>query len=328
MYKGYAFRAWHPGLESEEDWTLPAAHAVNRIGDSRSLCGMASGLSREDGENRPECSSCRRIVDIRSHKERSWFSLYWAMPKYTPARVGRFEIQMAEVPEDRVTMCYDHRKGELFNAAYGFPLRIAELIEHDRGLWMSTTQMEMAGMVEAERKAHGRVLTSGLGLGCFTWLAAQKRAVDEVVVVERDADLVMMMKDQLGDHPKITYVIGDLREYLEAMTTRFDFMFLDIWIDVVGPIMEALDIQDRAQRLLKPDGECRLWLQELVERIQDQLPSEPVETGSPARMGMPPCLVCGKTIRYDFAGLCMDCADGMELSEVYARKKKREEASR
>ena len=34
-----------------------------------------------------------------------------------------------------------------------------------------------------------------------------------------------------------------------------------------------------------------------------------------------PCLKCGKTLRYDFNGFCMDCADELGISEFFYKKK-------
>lgn len=34
-----------------------------------------------------------------------------------------------------------------------------------------------------------------------------------------------------------------------------------------------------------------------------------------------PCKKCGKTIRNDYWGLCMDCADELEISELFEKDK-------
>jgi hypothetical protein len=34
-----------------------------------------------------------------------------------------------------------------------------------------------------------------------------------------------------------------------------------------------------------------------------------------------PCKKCGKTIRHDYSGVCMDCADDLEISELFERDK-------
>jgi hypothetical protein len=31
----------------------------------------------------------------------------------------------------------------------------------------------------------------------------------------------------------------------------------------------------------------------------------------------PPCKRCGKTLRYDYDGYCMDCADDLRMSELF-----------
>lgn len=38
-----------------------------------------------------------------------------------------------------------------------------------------------------------------------------------------------------------------------------------------------------------------------------------------------PCKRCGKTIRHDYDGLCMDCADELGVSEIFATEPEEED---
>jgi predicted methyltransferase len=46
-------------------------------------------------------------------------------------------------------------------------------------------------------KAHGKVLTYGLGLGYFAFMASAKHEVDSVTIVERSADVIELFKTWL-----------------------------------------------------------------------------------------------------------------------------------
>lgn len=46
-----------------------------------------------------------------------------------------------------------------------------------------------------------------------------------------------------------------------------------------------------------------------------------IELGKKKRITTTPCLRCGKTLRWDYDGLCMDCADELGISEMFKTTK-------
>ena len=103
-----------------------------------------------------------------------------------------------------------------------------------------------------------------------------------------------------------------------ATHQRYDFIFIDIWSSMAEPIKEADALTQLARPCLKKNGRTWIWLQELIDRVKDQLPVVPRKSTG---VSTDPCLICGKAPRYDYGGLCMDCADILRVSEIFEAKK-------
>jgi len=184
---------------------------------------------------------------------------------------------------------------------------------------MSDTPMEQEGLRIPVTIAHGDVLVIGLGIGLFpTLLNERNKTVKKVTIVERSRDVVKLVYSRIANS-KTNLVAGGGWDFLSTCKDKFDFIFIDVWNAFTTTLKEIDTWTELAKPCLKEGGEIRCWLQELYDRIKNKLPKEPTEpTSCPAIHE--PCLICGKTLRNDYAGLCMDCADGMEVSELYIRR--------
>jgi len=186
---------------------------------------------------------------------------------------------------------------------------------------MSDTPMEQMGLRVPVGLAHGKVLVIGLGIGIFpTLLREYNKRVENVLIIETSRHVVKLVYPHIRNS-KTTIQICDGWGFLTACIDKFDFIFIDVWPAITTTIREIDKWTKLAEPCLTEGGEVRCWLQELYDRIKGKLPEEHAQ-----RIGVPvtgpPCLICGKTFRYDYAGLCMDCADDMEVSEVYAKTQK------
>ena len=100
--------------------------------------------------------------------------------------------------------------------------------ESGSGLLMSDSPNELVMMNDFVRKARGRVLIGGLGLGLVTRLVAAKPNVASVTVVEISEDVIALSGKGLG--PKVQVVRADLFTYLRCLPAwSFDTAFFDIW---------------------------------------------------------------------------------------------------
>ena len=253
-----------------------------------------------------------------------WIELRGLLPKYRASTRGLFRVIKDYLPPDFRAQGYDSTRGVLFQAQYTGPVSVVRLTE-DGNCWMSNTQLELEAMVNPLDMAKGRVLTSGLGLGFFAFLAARKPEVESITVVEREQDVIDLVWPQIryakSPFPltKLSVVHQSLEEFVTTTRESFDFIFLDIWQSTLGPLRSALKARKLVSSIVAPGGQCILWLQELIDRVLDKLPKEPTtQTSNPGPME--PCLVCSKTLRADYAGLCMDCSDSLRISELYLRR--------
>ena len=104
--------------------------------------------------------------------------------------------------------------------------------------WMSIKPSEIESSQAAVDAATGRVVTFGLGLGYFAYMAARKSDVRSVTVVERDPAVIALFREQIlpqiPERDKITVIQSDAFDYLEHQMTSCqpDFVFMDIWHDI------------------------------------------------------------------------------------------------
>lgn len=104
--------------------------------------------------------------------------------------------------------------------------------------WMSIKPSEIASSQASIDAAAGRVVTFGLGLGYFAFMASRKPEVSSVTVVERDPSVIALFSEhilpQIPDKDKITVIQADAFDYLEHQMSKCppDFVFMDIWHDI------------------------------------------------------------------------------------------------
>ena len=137
-----------------------------------------------------------------------------------------------------------------FDTSFSFPA----VLENGRE-WMTVTPNEIETMKEPLAKAEGKVLTLGLGLGYFAFMAAEKDTVESVTVVERDETVISLFAEHLLPHfpngRKIRIQKGDALAYLDGQARResFDFAFADLWHDASDGVPLYLAIKKREASL-------------------------------------------------------------------------------
>jgi hypothetical protein len=223
---------------------------------------------------------------------------------------GSFEIKRGVVPEGTPLWTYDHKQGTVSQAfcAFDYPLMI--LLESG-DIWMSDSQPEVEEIMGAVAVAKGDVLIAGLGIGLLPTFLKDKEDVVRIDIVEMHQQVIDLVFDQIAS-PKMKIINDDIFHYLDTTSNKYDLIYIDIWKPITTPLREIHAARRQAEKCLKPNGVFWCWLQELYDRIQDKLPAEP--TGPTSEPGPhEPCLVCGKVIRDDYAGLCGECADGLGL---------------
>ncbi|MBQ8563600.1 MAG: class I SAM-dependent methyltransferase, partial [Firmicutes bacterium] len=139
-----------------------------------------------------------------------------------------------------------------FTEEYQYPC-----VLHNGREWMLITPNEIETMKRPIKLAKGRVVTYGLGLGYFAFMAASKPEVTEVTVVELDPDVIKLFEENIlpgmpeAVRKKIRVVQGDALAYAETLTaacdtdTGTDFVFADIWHDAGDGVDLYLSLKKR-----------------------------------------------------------------------------------
>lgn len=135
--------------------------------------------------------------------------------------------------------------------------------------WMLITPNEINTMRAPIEKARGNVLTYGLGLGYFAYMAAAKENVASVTVVERDDSAISLFGDvilpQIPHSEKIKVVCADAFEFAEGLNEHsgYDFVFADIWHDPIDGV-PAYKRLKKAEKLL-PSAEFAYWIEKTLK---------------------------------------------------------------
>lgn len=135
-----------------------------------------------------------------------------ALPVNAPRPGGK----MVTVPAGHYTQLF-RMTGENLHTLYG------ELVMHD-------FPDELYTHLDFMLKAHGRVLITGLGLGCVARGCLANPRVRHVVVIERDPHVLELVGRYMG-HPRLTIIVGDAVEWCKRRPRKFDCAWHDLWSD-------------------------------------------------------------------------------------------------
>ena len=129
------------------------------------------------------------------------------------------------------------------------------VIKENYAAWMSVTPNEIFTMNKPISKAKGKVITFGLGMGYFAFMAALKDNVQSVTIIENEPDMISLFNDvilpQFPDPGKIHIIQADAYEYAEKLKDKeFDYCFVDIFRDNLDylPYLRIKDIIENRLR--------------------------------------------------------------------------------
>lgn len=185
------------------------------------------------------------------------------------------------------------------------------MLDENERRWMADTPLEQESYRMPALLSRGRVLIIGLGLGLFPFLLRDNSLVNTITIVEKTEEVPKLVYESIKT-TKTSLEVCDGETYLKNTSNTFDFIFIDVWGSIVDVLTEVNHWTDLASKRLRPGGRVYCWLQEFYDKVKDMLSKGPmVRTG----FTYPPCLMCEKTERDDYAGLCIDCASILNASE-------------
>ncbi len=150
-----------------------------------------------------------------------------------------------------------------FAEAFPYPV-----VLEDGREWMLVTPNEVETVRPAIRAARGKVVTFGLGLGYFAYMAAMKPDVERIVIVEKDPAVIRLFRDhilpQFGQRDKIEIVNDDAFEYLDRAMQgeHFDYAYADIWHDAGDGVPLYLRFNKYEKRF--PETRFDYWIEETM----------------------------------------------------------------
>lgn len=142
--------------------------------------------------------------------------------KRGPWSIERFEVskQEAMIGNIRARM---HGRGSIQPGFY------TKLQHANRGLIMSETPDEMRDHYQAVYNARGRVLLNGLGLGMVLAAILKREGVEQVTIIEIDADLIALVGPHYAADKRVEIINADAFEYKPPKGARYAAVWHDIW---------------------------------------------------------------------------------------------------
>lgn len=134
--------------------------------------------------------------------------------------------------------------------------------------WMTLTPVDLDTCEEAIAAAHGMVVTFGLGLGYYAYMASEKENVESVTVVELSEEVIRLFKThilpQMPNRHKIKIVNSDAFEYARTVMPgeHFDVAFVDTWRDASdgAPMYKRM----KALEKYSPDTKFLYWVESFL----------------------------------------------------------------
>lgn len=152
-----------------------------------------------------------------------------------------------------------HIKTGFFKEKVSYPV----LLENNK-VWMSIVMSEILSMQKEIEKAHGNVITYGLGLGYYTFMVSEKENVDTVTVVEMNEEVIRLFKEQMlpyfPNKDKIRIIKEDAFTYIKSQEDNmYNFAFADFWKGVEDGVFLYLKLLPSTQKL--KNTEFDFWIE-------------------------------------------------------------------
>jgi hypothetical protein len=183
-------------------------------------------------------------------KEDTWPSLYLSTADYLNNEYHKhldlsrikekdFRLEKVIVEPDRLFLTKAIEKDpqrmlndQLCLRALDKPYEATYLYQNDK-LWMLDSPSEAFTNDPAAKKAKGKVLTFGLGIGYFSYMALLNPQVKQLTVIEKAPEVISLFnKYLLPQFPRkeIKIIEGDAFAYFkEDYLSEFDYIYVDIW---------------------------------------------------------------------------------------------------
>lgn len=243
-----------------------------------------------------------------------WETYQDRLPERQSKTSGPWAIQHKTIVEDKPLLYYNQLRPGL-HSRYMNPAPVTVLVRTEPDgsevVWMSNSALELSTMSDSLEECRGHVLVAGLGLGLFPVLAAQKREVRSVTVIENDPAIIELNADYVAG-PKVQVVEGDAwnPKPEELAKHPFDYCFFDIWPKIEDAFQDEMAARAAVYPVMQRRGRVSVWCQKLNDRKRESLIRIGRYGPAAATLSEPgaTCYQCADDTTSDLDGLCPRCA--------------------
>ncbi|MBQ8351981.1 MAG: hypothetical protein IJY20_08085 [Clostridia bacterium] len=245
------------------------------VSEKEAFCAILSaafGWEEEENEHDRRLFHEYLLPSVRALEPTSYLSdPYYQNVRIPDRRLGKWRLQEAHYAPYEGFVCgslaLTEQLAEIppigyFADGFSYPMVLENGVE-----WMAIKPNEIETMRAPIAGAHGRVLTYGLGLGYFAYMAARRPEVSSVTVIERDKDVITLFREeilpQLEVFEKIHVIEADAFAFADSPAARgFDYVFCDLWHDA----SDGLPLYIRMRKIEKTykDPPYVYWVEDMI----------------------------------------------------------------
>ena len=214
-----------------------------------------------------------KILDAEKYRHNP----YYKHIKIENVKDGDWEFRLESYKPYRFAVCGDMVINPDFSefAPLGFfteEFKFPAVLEGGNE-WMTLTPVDLDTCELAIEKARGGVITFGLGLGYYAYMASRKEEVRSVTIIEKNAKIIELFKKhvlvQFENPDKVRIINDDAFHYAEFEMPKenYDYAFVDTWRDASdgAPMYKKM----KALEKLSSGTEFDYWVEGfLVSRLR------------------------------------------------------------
>lgn len=218
--------------------------------------------------------------------EKSWPSLFLSTEEYLTTPYYQ-NVSLHDIKDDNVQFKKQTIKSNvLFNVDEIQPDPLKELNDWmklraldkpyeanvlmiDNQLWMLDIYSEAMTINPKAQKAHGKVLTFGLGIGYFVYMALLNKKVEKVTVIENNEKVISIfneyLRPQFNRSEDIEIIHADALDYFNKENIdQFDYVFVDVY----QSSDDGLEMMEKMLMNYNPiNVEVDFWIEQSVLEI-------------------------------------------------------------
>jgi len=118
-------------------------------------------------------------------------------------------------------------------------------LSNGRNVVMTNLPYEIQLCQEFIKRATGRVLINGLGLGMVLHAILQKPEVNNVTVIEKSQDVINLVAEAFAHDPRVEIIHADALEYCPPAGVTYDVCWHDVWAGLSSSNLDEMEALER-----------------------------------------------------------------------------------